>query len=79
MNQIPANFGNKTKCETGCGQNLTNDHIIKCSILNEGLKHELDINGILNGSLMEKIQVLRKFQQNMEKREKYLNDLCDSV
>ena len=54
MNQLPVNFGVETYCETNCGELLTNQHILCCSVLNNGRKHNYQFNHILNGNVHEK-------------------------
>ena len=74
MNSNPYNFGKKTSCEIGCPEEQNNQHIFYCSKVNIE-ENKLIFEHILNGSTFEKVNVLRKFQENMKKR----NHLLDSA
>ena len=74
MNQNPYNFGLKIFCELGCQQFQNNKHLFYCLKVNKK-ENTLLFEHILNGSLKEKIMVLRKFQENMNER----RQLRDSV
>ena len=63
MNFNPYNFENKIRCEKGCQEEQSNNHIF------DGLKAnnqetELKFEDILNGTLKQKILTFRKFQEN---------------
>ena len=65
-NKLPSNWGKETLCETGCSEILNNEHILRCSILNEN--ETFDINCIQNGSIEEKLKILNIFKRNMKRR-----------
>ena len=69
-NRLPANWGEKTLCETGCSEVLNNEHILKCVILNEN--RTTNIEYIPNGSVAEKSKTLNIFKRNMKRRKMYL-------
>ena len=67
MNENPHNFGIQIFCDMGCLEIQDNSHIINCPKLNnEG--QQIDIEDILNGSLPMKVRVLRRYEENIEKR-----------
>ena len=55
-NRLPSNWGETVPCETACGQNLNNEHILSCSILNDPKSKDLELNMIYNGNVEEKIK-----------------------
>ena len=72
MNEIQNNFGFKQVCELGCSNSLLdNEHILNCS--NMAVKWN-NFKDILNGSLKKKKEILRIYQENQEKRRKFLQD-----
>ena len=72
MNEIPNNFGFKQVCEFGCSNSLLdNEHILNCPKIAVKLNN---FNDILNDSLKKKIEILRIYQENKEKRRKSLQD-----
>ena len=72
MNEIQNNFGFKQICELGCSNSLLdNEHILNCSRMNV---KKYNFNEILNGSLKEKIKILKMYQENQDKRMKHLQD-----
>ena len=71
-NRLPSNWGETVPCETACGQNLNNEHILSCKILNDQKSKDLELNMIYNGNVEEKIKVLHKFRNIMAKRNKNL-------
>ena len=74
MNELPCNFGNPTLCKLGCSQVLNSEHINSCPKLNK--KEALQYENILNGTMNQKVLVLKKVQDNNEIR---INKLRDSV
>ena len=70
-NRLPSNLGETILCETACGQNLNNEHILNCTILNGHESENLELNMIYNGNVEEKMKVLNAFRNNMTKRQKY--------
>ena len=71
-NRLPSNWGETILCETACGQNLNNEHILNCPILNGHESENLELNMIYNGNVEEKMKVLNAFRNNMTIRQKYL-------
>ena len=70
FNKIPNNFGYKQVCEMGCSNTLLdNEHILNCPKIAVKMNN---FNDILNGSLKKKIEIVRIYQENQEKRRKYL-------
>ena len=63
MNFNPYNFGNKIRCEMGCQEEQTNNHIFDCLKANNE-ETELKFENVLNGTLKQKILTFRKFQEN---------------
>ena len=52
---------------------MKNKHLLSCSKLNNGKPTNLKYEQILNGNMEEKIEILRKIQENSKKREENLN------
>ena len=73
MNLLPSNFhSGDVKCETGCGQILTNAHIFNCPVINDNKDNSKYYNYIMNGTLSEKCEGLKLWEINEKKREQYL-------
>ena len=72
MNELPHNFGESELCETQCGETQTNEHIMICENLNNSNENKIEMEKMWNGSVVEKIEVLKRFKENMSEREKYL-------
>ena len=53
------------------------EHIYICEIYNEEDKPILPYEKIFNGNLNQQIEVFRKFQQNMKRRENLKSNPCD--
>jgi hypothetical protein len=54
----------------GCSNTLLdNEHILNCPKIAVKMNN---FNDILNGSLKKKIEIVRIYQENQEKRRKYL-------
>ena len=75
VNILPNNFGNSDLCEFSCKEFMNNEHLLNCPVLNEGQAISLKIEQVLNGNIEEKIQVLRKLQENYAKLTKYHDSL----
>lgn len=71
-NKLPSNWGEEVSCETGCGQLLSNEHILNCPILNGTGSKNIEIQLIYNGNIEEKLSTLNAFRRNMTERIKYL-------
>ena len=70
MNLIPANFSStnwELRCEKPCSENLTNEHIYNCKILNEKEENEIQYKNIFNGTIFEKIKAMNLMNQKYEK------------
>ena len=76
MNDLPNNFGRDDICEMGCLEAMDNSHLLLCSGLNHNDPHELKYEQLLNGNINEKVAVLKKLQENAEKRTNYLSIKC---
>ena len=67
---IPANFPKPNivnKCI--CGEKEDMKHIHNCEILNDGEQSNLEYEKIFEGNISEQIQVFRKFERNLKRRE----------
>ena len=73
MNILPFNFGNKTNCEQGCPTEMNNEHLLNCPKLNNH-KEITDLNLILNGTNIEKLNTLKKLNKNSTTRTQLLMD-----
>ena len=49
-------------------------HIYNCKILNNGSETKLEYQKIYTGTINEQIKIFRKFERNMDVREKLLNE-----
>ena len=58
------------KCKNCNEENETQKHILECTILNQNEKQILEYEKIENGNIIDMIQIVRKFRENLEKREK---------
>ena len=70
MVNIPANFPKPNivkKCI--CGEKEDMKHIHNCEILNDGEQSNLEYEKIFEGNISEQIQVFRKFERNLKRRE----------
>ena len=74
MNDLPFNYGNKTICDKGCREILDNKHFLFCPASTNQNKNESDYTRILNGTMNEKILILRKFQEEKKERKEKLWD-----
>ena len=77
MNNLPCNFGKETQCEQGCYEVLNSEHIYSCTKLN---KQKIPINNyenILKGTMNQKVEVLKKIQENNLIRMQKLRDSVD--
>ena len=72
MNDLPNNFGKEELCEFDCKELMNNEHLLSCVHLNKGQLHDLQLEQIRNGNLFEKVKVLKKLQENKERRTQYL-------
>ena len=72
MNSFPNNFGNSDLCDLSCQEPMNNTHLLSCPILNDGQACKLKLEQLLNGNIDDKIEVLRKLQENARKLKQYL-------
>ena len=79
MNDIPYNYGNRTYCETGCGQILNNEHLLMCPIFNEGHENKYTYINFLNGTLFQKIEIFKKIKEITEKTQQLTNSVIQLV
>ena len=73
MNQIPNNFGKEELCEQSCQELMNNEHLLNCVHLNEGKHNQLQLEQLRNGDISDKIDVLKKLQDNSSRRISYIN------
>jgi hypothetical protein len=72
---IPANFPKpNTEYKCICGRKEDMIHIYNCKILNNGSETKLEYQKIYTGTISEQIEIFRKFESNMDTREKLLNE-----
>ena len=75
MTQIPHNYGKKEeKCE--CGSVETMQHIYSCESLNQK-KTNLDFNLVYNGNQNIQIEIFRRFEDNLGKRNKIKTNIVN--
>ena len=60
------------QCEVCNEEDETQEHIIKCKILNKEEKDNVDYSKIKNGNIIEMVKIARMFKKNLGIREKYL-------
>ena len=72
MNALPNNFGKKDLCELSCQDEMNNEHLLSCKVLNEGNPNNLELEQLRNGNISEKSEVLKKLQDNSNKRTEYI-------
>ena len=58
------------KCEICYEENETQKHILECKILNKNEKQILKYEKIENGNIFEMVQIVKKFKENLVKRDK---------
>ena len=73
MNILKSNFKrnmtmNERYCIKSCMKEINNEHLVHCSELN-GIS-EIKYEHVLNGSMQQKIEVLKQVQLNEKKRMK---------
>ena len=73
MNNLPFKFGNKTNCEQRCPTEMNNEHLLNCPKLDKQ-KEKTDLNLILNGTNIEKLNTLKKLNNNSTIRNQLLMD-----
>ena len=72
MSKIPINFGNKeAKCI--CGEEESMSHVYSCKFINKA-KPSINYNEIYNGNLNTQIEIFRRMEWNLEKREQIKNE-----
>ena len=72
MNMLPNNFGKTKLSEMSCKEPMNNEHLPNCIVLNEGNPCNLELEQIRNGNITEKIEVLKKLQDNSNRRTEYI-------
>ena len=78
MNPLKANFSQnqnvtRTFCIEKCKVELNNEHIVWCKYLNKD--SDIKYKELLNGNLMDKIEVLRQAKENEKQRSEENNTL----
>ena len=63
MNILPNNVGNTELCEISCQEEINNEQLLSCKVLNEGKSNNLELEQLRNGNIADKKKVSRKFQQ----------------
>ena len=58
---------------------MNNEHLLTCVYLNKGQLHNLDMENIRNGNIIEKIEALKKLQENSEQRIKYIKSTTQGI
>ena len=61
------------QCEVCNEEDETQEHILKCKMLNKEEKEIVDYSKIKNENIIEMINIARKFKNNLEIREQYIN------
>ena len=70
MNKLNYNYpGNKETQLCQCGEEMNNEHLYYCSVLNEGHVIQDKYEQIFNGNLTEQKRILDILEQNMKKHE----------
>ena len=78
MNFLPSNFpttNSKLNCEGPCNNEITNEHLYDCNILDENDENELNYRDIFNGTIENKKRVLSVMETKYEKLKKYNSNL----
>ena len=58
------------KCKICNEENETQKHILECKILNKDETQFLEYEKIKSGNIFEKVKIVRKFKDNINKRDK---------
>ena len=75
MVQIPNNFPkSENKAKFFCGEIEDMSHIYNCKIFNEEMNLSEKYENIYNGTIIQQTEILKKFEQNMEKREQIMKE-----
>ena len=67
MDDFPFNFGNETNCDMGCKEVLNSEHLLTCVAINKE-ENILKFENILNGTMKQKVSIIKKIQENKEKK-----------
>ena len=68
MNNLPDIFEISKMCEQQCPTLMNNEHLLSCFHLNHCQSQQLEMNQIQNGKIMENIELLKKLQDNSERK-----------
>ena len=60
------------KCEVCNEEDETQEHILKCKLLNKEEMENIDYSKIKNGNVIEMVKIARQFKKDLECRKKYL-------
>ena len=66
MIKIPNNYGKQILCPCGTEESMI--HIYNCEIWSKNGKKKTPYNNIYNGNIEKQIEILKIFEQNLEKR-----------
>ena len=58
------------RCNACNEENETQEHVLKCKILNKNEKQIIDCKKIRQGNIIEMVKIAKKFKENLEIREK---------
>ena len=58
------------RCNACNEENETQEHVLKCKILNKNEKQIIDYKKIRHGNIMDMVEIAKKFKENLEIRDK---------
>ena len=58
------------RCDACKEENETQEHVLKCKILNKNEKQIIDHKKIRHGNIIDMVEIAKKFKENLEIREK---------
>ena len=61
----------KSECVTGCGEIMNNLHMLRCYIINLNVDGSIYYNQMFNGTLVEKLEGLKKWEESEKKYEEF--------
>ena len=72
MDDFPCNFGNVTNCDMGCKEVLNSEHLLTCFEINKE-ETTFKFENILKGTMKQKVLIIKKIQENKEKKKTLTN------
>ena len=78
MVNIPANFSSKAEYKCQCGNEENMEHVYSCTILNSE-KTDIHYEKIYSENIHQIREVHRRFQKNLKRREKLLNEIEEKL